>query len=127
MKRLNSLEEIAKLSAPSIREGLTSLWTEVTGLYAPTAASDYGELIIIEAEDDLTNAIRQGCFPLMTNMDTFSAEQFLDKAEWINQHAGFYEIAFLTSDAGHFQIVILPDDLKGHAEFLKTCEFRCCQ
>lgn len=117
MLRIRTPVEVSGLQNDVIRQHVERRINEIQ----PDAAqwtNDFGEFFIVEPGDSMQSLEDEAAWPLFQRHHTDSSPTF----EWVEAHAGLYEIAYILSDSGQFVVVVIPADDRIDEALLTFCQ-----
>ena len=125
MKVIRQASDVADVADQVIREFLAKRINHMVTDWAPDLWPDFGQLLILEPRDDPAIVETAGCLRLTGS--SFSAARlgepgFTPLWDWIDDHGSFFEVAMIITDAGNFDLVVIPKGIGTSAALLTLCE-----
>ena len=125
MKAIRQASDVADVVDPVMREFLVKCIKHMVTDWAPDLWPDFGQVLVLESGDDPAIVETAGCLRL--TVSSFGVARLGDPGftpvwDWVDDHGSFYEVAMVVSDAGNFDVVLIPKDIGTSAALLRLCE-----
>lgn len=125
MQVIRRASDVALVRHPAIRDFLAQRIDAMEPDWAPDSWQDYGQFLVLEAGDDPCIVESAHCTRLVSSPfepSRLGDEGFVPVWDWVEDHGGFYEVAMIVSDAGNFDMVLVPKVPGISPELLRLCE-----
>jgi hypothetical protein len=126
MQVIRSTSDVAQVRNLVIRDFLAKRIDRMASDWAPDSWENYGQFLVLEAGDEPSIVESANCSRLVSS--PFGQGRLGDKDflpvwwDWMNDHGSFYEVAMIVSDAGNFDVVLIPKAAGISPALLKLCE-----
>ena len=125
MQVIRQASDIANVADSAIREFLAQRINQMVMDWAPDLWPDFGQLLVLESGDDPAIVETAGCLRLVGS--PFGAARlgepgFIPVWDWVDDRSSFFEVAMIVSDAGNFDVVLIPKAEGISPALLLLCE-----
>ena len=125
MQVIRQASDAAKVSDPVIRDFLVKRIHDMAPDWAPDSWEDFGQFLVLEAGDDAAIVESANCFRLVgspVGTARLGDKDFAPIWDWVVDHGSFHEVAMIVSDAGNFDVVLIPKAAGISPALLLLCE-----
>jgi hypothetical protein len=125
MQVIRLASDVAHVTDPVMHDFLAKRVANMVMDWAPDRWPDFGQVLMLQSGDDPAIVETAGCLRLTGSpcgAARFGDPGFIPVWDWVDDHGSFYEVAMVTSDAGNFDVVLIPKDIGTSATLLRLCE-----
>ena len=125
MKVMRQASDVAHVTDPVMRDFLAKRVADMVMDWAPDLWPDFGQVLMLESGDDPAIVETAGCLRLIGSpcgAARLGDPGFIPVWDWVDDHGSFYEVAMVVSDAGNFDVVLIPKDIGTSTALLSLCE-----
>lgn len=125
MQVILQASDAPKVTDPEIRGFLVKRIHDMAPDWAPDSWEDFGQFLVLEAGDEPAIVELDNCFRLVSSpvgTARLGDKDFAPIWDWVVDHGSFYEVAMIVSDAGNFDVVLIPKAAGTSPVLLLLCE-----
>ena len=127
MQVIRQASDVANVADPVMRDFLAQRISQMVKDWAPDLWPDFGQLLVLESGDDPAIVETAGCLRLVGSpfgTARLGEPGFIPVWDWVDDLGSFFVVAMIFSDAGNFDVVLIPKAEGISPALLLLCEQR---